>query len=263
MDVARDRKSVIRLVLLKQFEKTFPLVRDVAPVLHALFMGEHLNATTDDTDVSRNLELFVEPLPLRLTQKGLGGIVSGHVPSDGSFRFRTFRPWQFVAEVTGVEQQDLAHLSGSAEGVGTVNPSTFAPRRIGWVFKKIEEDPLRLLTLFVGFPPVVDTVVVIVPGRDHGGVSTEFAKSFNISEFHPLLLQKFHILGVAVDVVAEENKSIWLVFPNRVKHRSFPFPRIAARAEGDFLDDIGLMKITLHFRICGSEGSGQYRYQCE
>ena len=70
MDVAGDAKGVMGLVLFQQVEEAFLFVGNIAPIFHAFFVGNELDAAGDDADVSGDLQLGIEPFPLRFAKEG-------------------------------------------------------------------------------------------------------------------------------------------------------------------------------------------------
>jgi len=70
---------------------------------------------------------------------------------------------------------------------------------------------LRFSALFVGLATVVDAVVVIVLSREDFGVFTDLLEAFGTSGLLPFFFEEFHVFGVAVDVVPEEDEGVGLV----------------------------------------------------
>ena len=77
---------------------------------------------------------------------------------------------------------------------------------------------------------------MIVPGGEHGGVLAEFAEVFDGFEFLVFFLQDVHVLSVAVDVVAEEDEDISLLFEDGIEDGLGFVARVVAGAEGDTRD---------------------------
>lgn len=77
---------------------------------------------------------------------------------------------------------------------------------------------------------------MVVPGGEHGGGFAELAEVFHCFEFLVFFLQDVHVLGVAVDVVAEEDKDIGLLSDDGVEDGRGFVAGVIAGAEGDFSD---------------------------
>ena len=119
VDVAGDCDGVMGFVFFEEAKEAFLFVGDIAPILHSFFVGDHLDAAGDDAEVGRNLQLGFEPFPLGFSKQSFGSVLGGAIPSDSAAVF--FCSWDQVAEVAGVEDEDLAGLSFFTEGVGGVD----------------------------------------------------------------------------------------------------------------------------------------------
>lgn len=250
MYVARNGEGVVSLVLFEEIKESFLFVRDIAPILHSFLEGDHLDATGDDAEIGRDLKLFVEPLPLGFSKEGFAGVFGGFIPTDGAGFFFLFGLWEFVAEVTGVEDDDLADLARCSKCVGSVNTFTFPAGGIDRVFEKIEKDFFGGLAHGIAFSAVVCAEVVIVPGSEHRGGIAKFSKAIHSFEFAVFFLEDFHVPGVPVNVVAKKNEDIGGLFEDGIEHDVLFIAGIVAGAEGDGVDLLVPMEVALDIPAC-------------
>ena len=206
---AEDNDSV-GLRFTDEVEQTLPFMRQIRPGLVAGCFGNTLDAGDEQSDLGRFFQLLLEPGPLRLAQhRHIFIIVRVIDPADTLFAF-----FERTAEVARVEHDDLHPRALRTVDLRLVDAWSRSSRRVGRVTPEIDEDLLRLVAFFVVGSGVVESVVVVVPGRVDGAGLHQFSELRSRGEDVILRLHHCHVRGVGVDVVAEKQKEPGLVREN-------------------------------------------------
>ena len=138
-------------------------MREVAPTLEAVPVGQQLDGRHDEPDLCWLPQLHGQPFPLGRAQQVLAAVGRGPVGSEG---LRFGGPLQRRAEPAGVEHDDLDLLTGRTHDFRVIEPFPGPARVIGTDAVEFEEELLGpRLEGHVG-APVVQPEVVIVPPRD-------------------------------------------------------------------------------------------------
>lgn len=133
---------------------------------------------------------------------------------DGDFGSTGLVEW--ASEVSGVEEQKLDALAFLSVDLGVVDSGSFAAFGIFRFFEEIEEDLLGFLFLGEFRTGVVLSVIMIVPNGENLADGFQAFVAGHRSQLLILGSELFHVGGVAVNVVTQENEDIGLGFDDAV-----------------------------------------------
>jgi hypothetical protein len=171
--VAGEEKDTGGAGVADELEEAAALVREVAPFLEAVAVGDDLEGGNDEAEVGGLAKAGFEPGPLVLAEEGGSGVGLGEVAAACACEPFVAGAVALVEErgtkVAGVEDDELDDATGRAEAVGGVDAGAGAAGGIGGDVVEIEEVLLGFGAAHEVGAGVVGAVVMVVPGADDLG----------------------------------------------------------------------------------------------
>lgn len=170
--------------------KTVPLFRKFTPSLETMLVGYNLDTATEHTQGRGDFELVFQPLPLSRAKHGSVRILLG------------------APEIPAVEENELDGADAFAEDATVINAFARAARIQSGSAPEIEEDLLRFFFTDVLLPRVIESVVVIIPGRKHGANRLESFESFIVAQRLVFGSENVHVGRVSVNIVPQPDEGM-------------------------------------------------------
>ena len=210
MTIPTEYDDTVRFGAAQQLEESLAFLGDQCPLLERMFVAQQLNAGADQSQIGRDFQLFLEPLPLFLAEERCPWIVVRDRWRDAGPRVE-LAALHFAAEVATIEHNHLDALTDRPEKLRVVNALLRTARRIGRHAEEVQKHLLGIVFENPLGPRVVLAVVVIVPRRHHRHGLLQRRKRRQRIEFVVLRADEFprdflRLVEVRIDRVAEQNE---------------------------------------------------------
>src|SRR5262245_33207503 len=119
MAIAAQHDESSGLGVAEELVQPCTLQRKVHPLFPAVVLGNKLNARAEQPHLGRNLELLLEPFPLRVAEHAGFRIGVGNVRSRAGGRLVAFL--ERAPMVASIKQDDLDALSRGPKNLGAID----------------------------------------------------------------------------------------------------------------------------------------------
>ena len=203
MAIAADDDHAPGLGATEEFHEAGAFFGKVFPLLRTVLGRDQLNAGNHHPDFRRLAQAALEPGPLPFAEHGrtLVGVWDGNLGVGWIF-------FQWRSKHPGIQKNELNSPARRPKRHAVVNAGRDAQRRSGRHLEEVAKLLLRRRRPGETGTPVVGAVIVIVPGGEQRRGLAELGEARHRREQGVFLAEHGRVGGIAVDVVAAEDKGI-------------------------------------------------------